>query len=102
MHCLVNTFLNLFAQITAGIHCDIILISLCSVTTFIFIQSCVNFSPSYKEEVDSHDNLTNNMLFIFTVRISGPSVPALDYRRDCYNAHSCSPCHGHPADSGAT
>lgn len=36
------------------------------------------------------------------VRISGPSVSALDNRRDCYDAHSCRPCNGYPADSGAT
>lgn len=26
----------------------------------------------------------------------------MDHRRDCYNAHSCSPCHGDPVDFGAT
>lgn len=39
---------------------------------------------------------------LFSVRITGPGVSALDDRRNCYNAHPCGSCDGHLADAGTT
>lgn len=43
-----------------------------------------------------------SIICLFLVWVSGSGVPTLDYRRDCYHAHSRSPCHGYPSDSRAT
>lgn len=51
-------------------------------------------------DIKSGGKYCDLLSLFFLVRVTGSGVSALDYRRDCYHAHSCSACHGYPANSG--
>lgn len=69
------------------------------------LYSWVNVVSGYSSSRSSftlnHVHIVQHFCY-FLVRVPGSGVSAMDHRRDCYNAHPCSPCHGDPIDFRAT